>query len=127
MSISEKLTIIAENMQRIFDAGYQKGINASGGNGDTSVFYLNGSAYAFEQGMTWEEFVSSGYNPTFVDEDCCNDERQHFGTGWNQEDDVYYTTSCCGPAEGIIFSNNGWMTKYEEIQSGGEYFTSNDY
>ena len=96
-------------------------------NPDIITFYVNGEAFTAESGMTWEEFICSDYNPTFVIEDCCNEEKHHFDWGYNQEDDVYYTNSCCGPAEGIIFSDNGWMTKYEEIQSGGEYFASNEY
>lgn len=101
--------------------------NANSGGGDTITFYVNGEEFTAEAGMTWEEFVYSDYNPTFRHEDCCNEEKHHFDCGYNKEDDVYYTYSCCGPIEGIIFGDNGWMTKYEEIQSGGEYHTSNDF
>ena len=130
MSIAEKLTTIAENMQRIFDAGYQKGINASGGGGDenTITFYVNGSPLTAEAGMTWGDFVESRYNPTFRYEDCCDVEVSHFGTPYNAEGDIYYTSSCCGPIEGIVVNAGGgavWVD--EQIESGYQYTLQNEF
>lgn len=92
-----------------------------------AVFYLNGEAYDFEQGMTWEQFVNSSYNPTYYVEDCCNEERSHFSHGWNSEDDVTFSTSCCGPADGALVCDNGIVSRYDEIIAGCEYWTANDF
>lgn len=102
-------------------------LESSASGGGVVVFYLNGNAYEFEQGMTWEEFVGSEYNPTFVDEDCCNQEIHHFGTGYNSEDDVYHTDSCCGPPNGVLVNDNGLVVKHDEIIAGCSYHTTEDY
>lgn len=66
MTIAEKLTKIAENEQKVYDAGYAKGYEEGYAKGlrdaTLSEFTINGTAYQFEKGMTWEEWVNSEYN-----------------------------------------------------------------
>ena len=63
MTKAEKLAIIAENMQRVYDAGYAKGKADAGGGGVTLItFTIGGTEYQAEDGMTWGEWCDSEYN-----------------------------------------------------------------
>ena len=58
-----------------------------------SIFYVDGVPYTFYAGMTWEDFINSGYNKMETCSDCGSENRA-FGT-W--DDYVYYFTgNCCG-------------------------------
>lgn len=62
MTIAEKLTKIAENTQKVYDAGYAKGFK------DAIPVYCYFDDFgttvtiAFKQGMTWGEWCDSAYN-----------------------------------------------------------------
>lgn len=66
MSIAEKLIIIAENMKKVYDAGFAAGQAQGGGGSDGMVsFEVDGETYSAPQGMTWSEFINSEYNPMY--------------------------------------------------------------
>jgi hypothetical protein len=69
MTIAEKLTEIAENMQKVYDAGYAKGYEDGYAKGYEDApkpiitFTIQGmGTYEAEEGMTWGEWVASDYN-----------------------------------------------------------------
>jgi hypothetical protein len=72
MSIAEKLLTIAENEQRVYDAGYEKG-KAEGGGGDTDAAFEAGRQAAWDE--FWDATQWKGkrtiYSYTFA------------GVGWN--------------------------------------------
>lgn len=65
MSIAEKLTTIAENEQKVYNAGYEKG-KAEGGGGDNLMRYITGytnlfSGSQFPQNTELEFTLNSGH------------------------------------------------------------------
>lgn len=66
MTIAEKLTKIAENMQKIYDAGYAKGYAKCLEDNASKViitFEIEWwGTYEAEEGMTWGEWAASDYN-----------------------------------------------------------------
>lgn len=64
MTIAEKLTLIAENQQKIYDAGYNRGYAKGIEDSTPSIFYINDFGHEFKKGMTWGEWVVSKYNDT---------------------------------------------------------------
>lgn len=74
MSIAEKLATIAENEQRVYDAGYEKG-KAEGGGGDTEAAYNQGRQD--EKDEFWDNYQNN-HNPTYC-------KFQFAGKGWNSK------------------------------------------
>ena len=66
MSIADKLTTIAENMQKIYDAGYEAGKKAGGGSSAETITFtiqwISDTSCTAEKGMTWGEWADSEYN-----------------------------------------------------------------
>ena len=57
------------------------------------TFYVDGSPYTFYAGMTWEDFINSGYNKTVTCSDCGSKNKQAYTDG----DSVYFLIgACCG-------------------------------
>ena len=75
MSIAEKLTQIAENEQKVYDAGFAAGQAQGVGTveeyaGATSIsyvisFYFDETEYHALSSMTWEEFCESEYDADY--------------------------------------------------------------
>lgn len=71
MSLAEKLTTVAENQQRVYDAGYEKGKAEGGGGIDYDLFWhnfqggdgtgRNSYIYAF----AYDRFTDETYNPKY--------------------------------------------------------------
>lgn len=56
-----------------------------------NTFYVNGTPYTYYVGMTWEEYINSGYNKMVSCEGCGSEHKQ-----FSQSDDqVYYFTGDC--------------------------------
>lgn len=68
MTIAEKLILIAENQQKIYDAGYAQGIKDA----KPLTFYIEGESHEFTRGMMWGDWCESEYNTigAFVDNNC---------------------------------------------------------
>ena len=64
MTIEEKLILIAENQQKIYDAGYSKGYAQAVEDSKPGIFYINDFGREFKKGMTWEAWIDSTYNNT---------------------------------------------------------------
>lgn len=93
MSIAEKLTTIAENERRVYDAGYAAG-QATGGGGDTEAAYNKGFADGKQSGTDefWDNLQNYG-NRT--------DYRYAFAYGAHQNVDPKYKITA-ESAEGIF-------------------------
>jgi hypothetical protein len=48
MSIAEKLTAISDNVQKVYDAGYEKGKSEGGDGGDLAMYHLTTLARAYQ-------------------------------------------------------------------------------
>lgn len=75
MSIADKLTVIAENQQRVYDAGYAKGKAEGGesGGGDDGyydtfwdVFQANGDRVNYYYAFSYDRFSDKTYNPKYT-------------------------------------------------------------
>lgn len=68
MSTAEKLTIIAENQQKVYDAGYEKG-KAEGGDSyyDTfwDVFQNKGGGVNYSWAFAYPKWNNTNYNPKY--------------------------------------------------------------
>lgn len=65
MTIAEKLTKIAENEKKVYDAGYKAGYKAGYADAPKPkiTFTIDSfSVYEAEEGMTWGEWCGSKYN-----------------------------------------------------------------
>ena len=62
MSIAEKLTTIAENQQRVYDAGYAQGQNDGGGGYDSGWNDGYQSGYSDGEDVGWNAGYSSGWD-----------------------------------------------------------------
>lgn len=62
MTIAEKMVVIAENEQRVYDAGYAAGQEAGGGGGDTEAAYNEGftDGKKSEYDRFWDTFQQKG-------------------------------------------------------------------
>ena len=63
MTIAEKLTMIAENEQKVFDAGYEKGASEVGGGGYDEGFEAGKQA---EYDRFWDAFQENGNRTTYT-------------------------------------------------------------
>ena len=82
------------------------------------TFYLDGTAYTANEGMTWGELINSPECPT-IWQDCCQTENKLFYTGYDgEEDDYVYVDNCCGPPWPL-----GDLTEWG---GAGEYFQIHD-
>lgn len=63
MSIAEKLATIAENEQRVYDAGYEKG-KAEGGGGDTDAAFEAGKQA--ERSEFWDKYQYNGNRTEYI-------------------------------------------------------------
>lgn len=84
------------------------------------TFYLDGTPYVADEGMTWEELCNSPFCPT-IWQDCCSVENKLFYTGWYGEDDYQvYVDNCCGPPYYLEFEGN-YVSKQDTIVPEGHY------
>ena len=67
MSIAEKLQTVAENQQRVYDAGYTAGQSAGGSGGDTEAAYQQGVTDGKNQQWSsfWDEYQGQGNLRTY--------------------------------------------------------------
>ena len=57
------------------------------------TFYVDGEYYTYYSGMTWEDFINSGYNKTVTCSDCGSKNKLAYTDG----DSVYFLIgACCG-------------------------------
>ena len=64
MTIAEKLTKIAENEKKVYDAGYKAGYKAGYADAPKPkiTIWIDGFSYEAEEGMTWADWCASTYN-----------------------------------------------------------------
>lgn len=74
MSIADKLTQIAENEQKVYDAGYEKG-KAEGGGGNTEEAYQQGRQDEYD--AFWDAYQDNGNRTDYAN--CFS------GQGWTEE------------------------------------------
>lgn len=71
MSIADKLTTIAENIPKVYQAGYDKGVAEGGGGGDSwydtfwDNFQQNGERYDYENGFYGRGWNDENFNPKY--------------------------------------------------------------
>ena len=84
------------------------------------TFYLEGTPYVANEGMSWEEYIDN-HCPTHFTDWCCNDERNLFYYGYNGEEDQYvYVDNCCGPPYYLELDGN-YVSKQDTIVPEGHY------
>jgi len=84
------------------------------------TFYLDGTAYVADEGMTWEELCNSPFCPT-IWQDCCSVENKlFFIASWDEEDYQVYVDNCCGPPYYLELDRN-YVLKQETIIPEGHY------
>lgn len=80
MSIADKLTTVAENQQKVYDAGYERGKAEGGGGGSYDEGYTAGLAVGVEQGKqaerdrVWDDVQADGGRNNYKD--------YFMGKGW---------------------------------------------
>lgn len=104
MSIAEKLLTIAENEQRVFDAGYEKG-KQEGGGGDTEAAFEAGRQAESE--AFWNSFTNNGNRTNY----------QYAFWYWGNE---YITpTRAIVPTDkGSLYHTFAFNTNLKEIRKG---------
>lgn len=87
-----------------------------------SAFYVDGSPYYFYAGMTWEDFINSGYNKTVTCPDCGSKNKLAYTDG----DSVYFLIgACCGIGHVPLCVDEGCTVPVyptNEIESDHSYY-----
>lgn len=123
MSVAEKLTTIAENQQKVYDAGYNKG-KAEGG--DTEAAYQEGLTAGIKQGKEaewsafWDAYQENGnrtnYGGAFT------------GSGWNSITfRPKYDIVLAATTSGSAFNNFGESTGVDLVKILDEYGVEIDF
>lgn len=86
------------------------------------TFYIYDTPYTYHIGMTWEDFVNSGYNRKGLTCEECGSKNNEFCIG---DDSIfYYTGTCCGIGHApLVYDEESWQSVYpnEAIESGHNY------
>lgn len=85
------------------------------------TFYIDGTAYTAQFGMTWQRFCDSEYNPIVTCEEC-GGEQSEFGIGVREEGGVTII-GCCTTHKNVGNASGDMVYAYDAIIAGHNYQT----
>lgn len=86
------------------------------------TFYIYDTPHTYRSGMTWEDFVNSGYNRKGLTCEECGSENDEFSI--TDESVYYFTGTCCGIGSvPLVYDEESRQIVYpnEAIESGHNY------
>jgi len=94
---------------------------------DLIEFSINDEFFTAKRGMTWEEFVDSNYNPTYICPDCGDEFKVFEYDDWEYDGGILFVGAegalcpdSCGGYEGYI--NGGNVNRDSKIIDGEDYY-----
>lgn len=126
MSIADKLTTIAENEQRVYNAGYESGYSDGGSGGSYDVGWSEGYSRGYADGEIegWDSGYSSGWDEGYSEGEVSGIEQ-----GKQAQEDAFWEayqqngtrTDYQGAFGGLGWTNEIFKPKYDIVTTNAAY------